>query len=216
MHRFTRRNFLRTLALSGATAWTASRLGLLTNRSLATSPLIRSQDGALEFALTAEPGRLPLAERSATLYGYNGAVPEPRLELRPGDQVRIRFSNRLPEPTNLHFHGLHVSPGGKADDAFLEIPPGENQTYDFSLPPTHPGGTFSYHPHVHHLIAGAVRNHLGESKRARDMRRPLACNPGIIGWCGMGILLAKMPWNTRSSTAGLLRRGSRPPSQTTA
>ena len=153
MHRFTRRNFLRTLALSGATAWTASRLGLLTNRSLATSPLIRSQDGALEFALTAEPGRLPLAERSATLYGYNGAVPGPRLELRPGDQVRIRFSNRLPEPTNLHFHGLHVSPGGKADDVFLEIPPGENHTYEFSLPPTHRGGTFWYHPHVHHLIA---------------------------------------------------------------
>ena len=39
---------------------------------------------------------------------------------------------------------------------------------------------------------------------------------GITGWCGMGILLAKMPWNTRSSEAGLLRRGSRPPSQTIA
>ena len=39
---------------------------------------------------------------------------------------------------------------------------------------------------------------------------------GITGWCGMGILLAKMPWNTRSSAAGLLRRGSRPPSQTIA
>jgi len=39
---------------------------------------------------------------------------------------------------------------------------------------------------------------------------------GITDWCGMGMLLAKMPWNTRSSEAGLLRRGSRPPSQTIA
>ena len=39
---------------------------------------------------------------------------------------------------------------------------------------------------------------------------------GITGWCGMGILLAKMPWNTRISAADLLRKGSRPPSQTIA
>jgi rhodanese-related sulfurtransferase len=39
---------------------------------------------------------------------------------------------------------------------------------------------------------------------------------GITGWCGMGVLLAKMPWNARSSAAGLLRKGARPPSQTIA
>ena len=53
MHRFTRRKFLRTLAFSGATAWAASRLGLLTDRSLGTSPMI-SQGGALDLALTAQ------------------------------------------------------------------------------------------------------------------------------------------------------------------
>ena len=68
------------------------------------------------------------------LYSYNGSVPGPRLEIRPGDQVRIRFVNRLPEVTNLHFHGLHVSPSGNADNVFLEIPPGESQIYEFSLP----------------------------------------------------------------------------------
>jgi FtsP/CotA-like multicopper oxidase with cupredoxin domain len=53
----------------------------------------------------------------------------------------------------LHFHGLHVSPSGNADNVFLEIPPGESQIYEFSLPQDHRGGTYWYHPHVHHLIA---------------------------------------------------------------
>jgi FtsP/CotA-like multicopper oxidase with cupredoxin domain len=83
-------------------------------------------------------------------------VPGPRLEIRPGDQVRIRFANPLPEVTNLHFHGLHVSPSGNADNVFLEIQPGGNKTYEFSLPQDHRGGTYWYHPHVHHLIARQV------------------------------------------------------------
>ena len=83
-------------------------------------------------------------------------MPGPRLEIRPGDQVHIRFANRLSEVTNLHFHGLHVSPSGNADNVFLEVPPGENQTYEFSLPKDHRGGTYWYHPHVHHLIARQV------------------------------------------------------------
>ena len=133
MNRFTRRKFLRTLAFSGTTAWAASRLGLLTNSGLAASPMT-NQGGVLNLSLTAQTGHLSLAGRRAMLYSYNGSVPGPRLEIRPGDQVRIRFVNRLPEVTNLHFHGLHVSPSGNADNVFLEIPPGESQIYEFSLP----------------------------------------------------------------------------------
>jgi FtsP/CotA-like multicopper oxidase with cupredoxin domain len=42
---------------------------------------------------------------------------------------------------------------GNADNVFLEIPPGEDQVYEFSLPRDHRGGTYWYHPHVHHLVA---------------------------------------------------------------
>ena len=152
MNLYTRREFVRLLAVSGTTGWAVSHLGFLINDGRAASPLM-SQGGALDFSLAAQAGRLSLAGRRAALYGYNGSVPGPRLEIRPGDQVRIRFANRLSEPTNLHFHGLHVSPGGNADNVFLEIPPGESQIYEFSLPKDHRGGTFWYHPHIHHLIA---------------------------------------------------------------
>jgi FtsP/CotA-like multicopper oxidase with cupredoxin domain len=110
----------------------------------------------LEVLLTAQTGALFLAERRARLYNYNGSVPGPRLEVRSGEHLRIRFTNRLPELTNLHLHGLHVSPTGNADNVFLEIPPGESQVYEYSIPPDHRGGTYWYHPHVHHLIARQV------------------------------------------------------------
>jgi FtsP/CotA-like multicopper oxidase with cupredoxin domain len=62
----------------------------------------------VELDLAAKAGWLPLAGRQAYLYGYNNQVPGPLVEARPGDTIRIHFTNRMPEATNLHFHGLHV------------------------------------------------------------------------------------------------------------
>jgi FtsP/CotA-like multicopper oxidase with cupredoxin domain len=124
----TRRKFLRTLVVSGTSVLAVSGLRLLGDSGVAGGP-VRSEDGVLDLSLTAETGNVSLAGRHAALYSYNGSVPGPRLEIRPGDHVRIRFANRLPEPTNLHFHGLHVSPGGNADNVFLEIAPGESLIY---------------------------------------------------------------------------------------
>jgi len=99
MNLYTRRRALRLLVASGSGAFAASHLGLLADQGRAANLQI-SQAGALDFSLVAEAGHLSLAGRRATLYSYNGSVPGPRLEIRPGDQVRIRFANRLAEPTN--------------------------------------------------------------------------------------------------------------------
>jgi FtsP/CotA-like multicopper oxidase with cupredoxin domain len=64
----------------------------------------------------------------------------------------VRLINRLEEPTNLHFHGLHVSPQGNADNVFVEVPPGGSFTYELTVPPGY-GGTFWYHPHRHGRLA---------------------------------------------------------------
>ncbi|HHO58105.1 MAG TPA: multicopper oxidase family protein, partial [Oceanithermus profundus] len=115
-----------------------------------------SRGGAIEVDLEARFGPTRLAGRSARLFSYGGRVPGPRIEVRPGDEVTLRFSNNLPEPTNLHFHGLHVPPTGNADNIFLEIPEGERLTYRFKIPENHPAGTFWYHPHLHGLVAKQV------------------------------------------------------------
>ena len=115
--------------------------------------LYRSQAGILRLDLEAAAQQIRLGRRKANLLTYNGQMPGPQLEARPGDMVQIRFTNRLDQPTNLHFHGLHIPPTGTGDDVFLEISPGESHTYEFQLPKNHLAGTFWYHPHYHGLVA---------------------------------------------------------------
>ena len=80
---------------------------MVVGSSLVPRPMA-SQGGVLDVSLTAQTGRLSLAGHPVALYRYNGSASGPRLEIRSGDHVRIRFANRLPESTNLHSHGLHV------------------------------------------------------------------------------------------------------------
>ncbi|MDP2999078.1 MAG: multicopper oxidase family protein [Bryobacterales bacterium] len=112
--------------------------------------------GLVELDLEAKQQWLDVAGGNAYLYAFNGQVPGPIVEARPGDRIRIRFRNGLSEPTNLHYHGLHIPPTGNADNSFLMIPPGESLTYEFTLPANHPAGTFWYHPHLHQSAARQV------------------------------------------------------------
>lgn len=112
-----------------------------------------SKDGLLSLELEAKPQQVRLGDISANLLAYNGTVPGPLLEARAGDRVQIRFTNQLSQPTNLHYHGLHIPIGGTGDDPFLTISSGESYTYEYQIPDTHPAGTFWYHPHKHGLVA---------------------------------------------------------------
>ena len=114
---------------------------------------VSSHQGLLQFDLEAIAQSVTLGDRTADLLTYNGQVPGPRLEARPGDTVQIHFTNRLRQPTNVHYHGLHIPPTGTADNVFLEIAPGASHTYEFQIPPDHAAGTFWYHPHYHGLVA---------------------------------------------------------------
>jgi FtsP/CotA-like multicopper oxidase with cupredoxin domain len=118
-----------------------------------SSKLYKSANGLLQVNLEASSRPVNLASKQAYLMSYNGQVPAPRLEVKAGDTVRIRFTNNLSQPTNLHYHGLHVPPTGNADNPFLSIPPAESLTYEFTIPKDHPSGTFWYHPHHHGYVA---------------------------------------------------------------
>ena len=131
-------------------------------------PLETSKDGVLQthlhlaYADVSIPGRKRL-ERTRC---YNGSVPGPTLRLRAGEELRLKVSNELPadgehcgkeqmnqphcfNTTNIHTHGLHVSPQAPSDHTFVRIAPQSQYEYCFKLPEKHPAGTFWYHPHVH-------------------------------------------------------------------
>ncbi|WP_448071125.1 multicopper oxidase family protein [Georgenia yuyongxinii] len=118
--------------------------------------VLRSDGGRLQVELVAAQQDVELAGRRARALTYNGQVPGPTLRLRPGDVLEVRLTNNLGAPTNLHTHGLHVSPQGHGDNALLSIEPGQVFDYRFELPEDHPTGVFWYHPHRHGLVANQI------------------------------------------------------------
>ncbi|MBK7828223.1 multicopper oxidase domain-containing protein [Nannocystis sp.] len=60
--------------------------------------------------------------------------------------------------TNLHTHGLHVSPSGKSDNVFILVKPGQFFDYEIQVPKDHPPGTHWYHAHNHGSTATQLSN----------------------------------------------------------
>ena len=115
--------------------------------------VLASSNGRLEVTLTAEAGTVPYGDGTRFAYTYNGTSPGPTLKVRPGDTLVITLENHLDEPTNLHTHGLHVSPEGDSDNVFVAIAPGQSRTYTYVLPEDHRSSLCWYHPHHHGMVA---------------------------------------------------------------
>lgn len=103
-------------------------------------------EDVVEVTLNAAPTRLSLIPGTRTdVYAYNGSVPGPTLEAREGDRVIVHFQNDLPEPTTIHWHGLHL-PFVEDGSPFHPVEPGEEYEYSFTIPEG-TAGTYWYHPH---------------------------------------------------------------------
>lgn len=151
------------LGLVGAGATAAGGAGLLLAGTDQLRPrpgsgftepeMLSSSAGSLDVHLEPGPARVTIGDHKSSVAAYNGSLPGPTLRLRPGERLRATLANRLDEATNLHVHGLHVSPEGNGDNAFISVAPGESFDYEFILPPDHPPGTYWYHPHHHGTVA---------------------------------------------------------------
>ena len=113
-----------------------------------TLPWRLSGDGWKEFHLVAEPVEREIAPGMvARLWGYNGQSPGPTIEAVEGDRVRIFVTNKLPEHTTVHWHGMLLPSGmdGVGGLSQPQIKPGETFAYEYVLTKS---GTFMYHPHA--------------------------------------------------------------------
>jgi suppressor of ftsI len=157
-----------------ATPGSPSRL-IRADGDLAEPPILSSVAGILSASITCETRPVSIAGRIfAQPVTYNGSFPAPTLWVRAGDTIDLRFTNRIvfdqadtkpgygrpprmANRTNLHYHGLHVSPTGTADNMLVMVPANGSSRYFFQVPAHHPAGLFWYHAHVH----GLVTNHVG-------------------------------------------------------
>jgi manganese oxidase len=119
-----------------------------------------------EFHLVAEPVVREFAPgMKANLWGYNGQAPGPTIEAVEGDKVRIFVTNKLPEHTTVHWHGMIV-PNGMDGVGGLNQPhikPGKTFVYEFQLKKS---GTFMYHPHSDEMVQMAIVRRCGLKRAA--------------------------------------------------
>ena len=125
------------------------------------------QDGILpELPQASSPVMLTAASDPTTgksEFRYQGKNTPPVIRAQPGSVLNVEYKNELAaqskedcfghpcmQMTNLHFHGLHVSPNAPQDDVLdMMASPGETLHYSVQVPPQQPPGLYWYHTHSH-------------------------------------------------------------------
>ena len=116
----------------------------------------RMNQGVKEFHLVAEPVVREMAPGfNAKLWGYNGQSPGPTIEVVEGDRVRIFVSNKLPEPTTVHWHGQRLPNGMDGVSGLTQPPIAPGKTFVYEFTARRPG-TFMYHPHADEMVQMAM------------------------------------------------------------
>jgi suppressor of ftsI len=148
--KYTRAVFTAAHIFLAAVGWTQTV-------SLPEPPHLGAKDHVVRLTLHA------VDENGRDSFAFGGATVAPVIRAVPGDVLKITYVNDLPAKpsgtcamnpcmnrTNLHFHGLTVSPNAPQDDVIgMLAMPGQVLHYSVEIPRDHPPGLFWYHTHPH-------------------------------------------------------------------
>ncbi len=108
---------------------------------------LRSVSGELDAVFQVAMSETEIAGKRFSAPMYNDTYVPPTLRVDPGDVINMRLVNEIDLDTNIHYHGMNVSPLGNSDNVFLHVPPMTFFEYQINIPSSHPEGLFYYHPH---------------------------------------------------------------------
>jgi FtsP/CotA-like multicopper oxidase with cupredoxin domain len=145
-------------ATSSSTPPLAPNDALSAGAKLSAEPVVLPQNGVTRVNLVVRTDAI-----GRDYYEYRGQARPPTLHVVPGGRLNVTLRNQMnplsietcvmrpcPQNTNLHFHGMEVSPKAPADDVLTMLTsPGQQLSYTVLIPKTHPAGLFWYHPHPH-------------------------------------------------------------------
>lgn len=112
--------------------------------------VLKSKNGVLNVSLNISKSRVNIGGKWVDSIVYNNKYIDDTWQVTGGDTIKVHLANNSNQPTNLHLHGLHISPKGNSDNVLLDIKPGESFDYVYQLSKNHPPGLYWYHPHLHH------------------------------------------------------------------
>ncbi|MEW6418136.1 MAG: multicopper oxidase domain-containing protein [Nitrospirota bacterium] len=122
------------------------------------------EPGVVEVSIEAKVAPISVNGNIANLLTYNGLYPAPTIKVRNGDKLIVNLKNSLSmlgtnilghdrDITNLHTHGLHVSPSGNSDNMMIMLMSGDTFTHEYDLSMQEPSSINFYHPHIHGSVA---------------------------------------------------------------
>ncbi|MBU3679426.1 MAG: T9SS type A sorting domain-containing protein [Candidatus Kapabacteria bacterium] len=214
------------MPIIGSTKQTLRLIVFLTSSALALcgeipQPVMKtSSNRVLTDTLTLKMSSVVLPGRTIMASTYNGVVPGSTWRVSPGDTIRVRLNNQLPpntdqdsadqgnfpqraNTTNLHVHGLNVSPKGNSDNVLLSILPGESIDYVFALPKYHASGTYWYHPHHHTSTWAQVSSSLAGSIIVDDDPDSTVTDPRLLRCESKVFVFSMIRYDTVTNSVGV-------------
>lgn len=205
-------------ALFGATP-----SSLAQQQEIPQPPSVHARDGVLIDTLNLVLANISVGERQVLARTYNGTAPGSIWRVRPGETMKIHLSNQLPpnpdadlpdqgnypqraNTTNLHVHGLNVSPKDNGDNVLLGIDPQTSFDFEFALPSDHAAGTYWYHPHHHTSTWSQVVNGLAGVIVIEDPTDPTITDPALVAMSDRVFLFSSYMIDTATNTIGYPRR----------
>ncbi len=168
--------------------------------------LVRLDDGDT-LRLEAGLAQRSIKGKSYTMYAFNGQYPGPLLEVTRASEITVAFTNRLPSPTTVHWHGIRLDHRNDGVPGLSQpvVPPGGEFTYRLRFPDA---GVFWYHPHVREDVQQElglygnllVRPGAGEEYGPVDREAVLMLDDLLVGDDGL------VPLGTESPTHALMGR----------
>lgn len=182
----TRRRFLKSAGAGGIVlatlSWESDVAAADENRmwfrnSLRIPPLDEGREVGAErvFDLTLQYGTSRFLDNLTTpTVGINGAYLGPVLKVKRGDDVRLKVTNQLAEPSTLHWHGLNL-PAVMDGGPHQVIAPGETWEPAFNVRQS--ASTQWYHSHMYHRTGIQVYHGLAslfyvEDDESQDLGLP--------------------------------------------
>ncbi len=140
---------------SAPTGWSPTP-GLALREPLQIRP---NAKGVVNVKLVATTEKIAVSGTTLQATPFNGELQGPTIHVRPKGRIQVRLVNKMTpgtsngsiaDPTtNIHYHGMHVSPLGIGDNVFRTFPGQSENVSIVDVPANQEPGTFWYHVHFH-------------------------------------------------------------------